>query len=359
MLLLKRTGLVLLGLLLILTVIVGILLLDKPSTPPIVNQSGEALENSIAQIEFIDIGGIPQWLLIRSHNIDNPPLLVVHGGPGSPEAELFRAFNSELEKHFTVVHWHQRGAGWTRTGNETVNDYKIDTHLEDVDEIVRHIYERFGEQKVFILGHSWGSVLGIRHIRNHPDLVAAYIGVGQVTDLTESEQRGCDYIQAQAESAGDAQVLAEVASFCHPPFTPEYAMTQRPYLSRYKGDMQELTLPLLGWQMFSTEEATLMSVINLARGSIEGVENMWDELMAINFFEEPTTFDVPIFFVLGRTDYQVSATLAADYFGRISAPCKQLQWFENSGHCPMWEEPEDFNEFMITEVLNLKGCQSN
>jgi proline iminopeptidase len=359
MLILKRTGLAVLGLLLVLTVFVGILLLDKPSTSPIVNQSGEPLENSIAQIEFVDIGGIPQWLLIRSHNIDNPPLLVVHGGPGSPEAELFRAFNGELEEHFTVVHWHQRGAGWTRTGDETANDYKIDTHLEDVDEIVRHVYERFGEQKVYILGHSWGSVLGIHHIRNHPELVAAYIGVGQVTNMTESEQQGCDYIQEQAQIDGDAQVLAEIDSFCHPPFTPEYAMTQRPYLSQYKGDMQELTLPQLGWQMFRTEEATLMSVINLAMGSLESLENMWDELMGANFFEEPTTFDVPIFFGLGRTDYQVSATLAADYFDKISAPCKKIQWFENSGHSPMWEEPEDFNKFMITEVLNLKGCQSN
>ena len=94
-------------------------------------------------------------------------------------------------------------------------------------------------------------------------------------------------------------------------------------------------------------------------GVTESVENMWDELIAVNFFEDPTAFDVPIFFGLGRTDYQVSATLAADYFNKIIAPCKKLQWFENSGHSPMYEEPEDFNKFMITEVLNLKGCQSN
>ena len=358
MLILKRTGLAVLGLLLILTVIVGILLLDRPSTPPIVNQSGESLENSIAQIEFVDIGGIPQWLLIRSHDIDNPPLLVLHGGPGFPEPGLFRAFNGELEEHFTVVHWHQRGAGWTRTGDETANDYKIDTHLEDVNQIVRHVYERFGDQKVYILGHSWGSVLGINHIRNHPELVAAYIGVGQVTNSTESEQQGCDYIQEQAQIDGNAQALAEFDSFC-PISTPESGMKQRTYLSQYKGTMQELTNSQLFWQMFKTEEVTLMSFINLAKGARESVGNMWDELMGVNFFEESTTFDVPIFFALGRMDHQTSATLAADYFDKISAPCKKIKWFENSAHSPMWEEPVNFNKFMITEVLPLQECQPN
>ena len=216
----------------------------------------------------------------------------------------------------------------------------------------------FGDQKVYILGHPWGSVLGIRYIRDHPALVAAYIGVGQVSDMAESEQRSCDYIQEQAENAGDAQARAKIVSFCHPPFTPEYVMTQHSFLSQYKSDMQELTLPLLGWQMFTTEEATLMSVTNLARGSLESLDNMWDDLIGIKFFEEPTTFDVPLYFALGRTDYQVSATLAKDYFDKVSAPCKKLKWFENSGHSPMWEEPGDFNKLMITEVLALKGCQS-
>lgn len=356
MLIVKRIGWSLLVLLVYLIALIVLLLLEKPATPAIVDANGDPLPNSMAQMEFVEIGGIPQWFLIRSHNLDNPPLLVVHGGPGSPEAELFRAFNGELEKHFTVVHWHQRGAGWTRTGDETANDYKIDTFLNDVDEVVRHVYDRFDNQKVFFLGHSWGSVLGIRYVREHPQRIAAYIGVGQVTDMVASEQRGCDYILASAEQAGHSDVVEEVTTFCHPPFTPDYVIRQRQFLSQYKGDMQESTMAQIGFEMFKTDEGTLSSMIDLALGSLDSLEYMWDELMAVNFFEEPTNFEVPMFFALGRTDYQVSATLAEEYFDLLSAPCKRLEWFEESGHSPMWEEPSLFHKFMISDVLPLSDC---
>lgn len=359
MLILKRIGLTVLGLVVLLLLTIGLLFLDRPSTPPILNQNGESQPNAIAQMEYVEIGGIPQWLLIRSHNLDNPPLLVVHGGPGSPEAELFRAFNGDLERHFTVVHWHQRGAGRTRTGSESASDYRIDTFLSDVDEVVRHVYERFGQQKLFFLGHSWGSVLGVRYVREHPERIAAYIGVGQVTDMVASEQLGCDYIREQAELSGDLQAVEDVDSFCHPPFTPDYVIRQRQLLSRYKGDMQELTIPKLGMEMFLTDEATLSSMIDFALGGLEALDNMWDELMEINFFEEPKTFDVPVFLALGRNDYQVSAKLATQYFEQITAPCKNLKWFEESGHSPMWEEAESFNAFLVSEVLTLAACESN
>jgi len=355
--LLKRILMVLFGIVILLGVFIGVLLLEEPSTPAFVDAEGNPIEGSIAKIEWVEIGGIPQWVLIRSRNMKNPPLIIMHGGPGSPEAEIFRAFNGDLEDHFTVIHWHQRASGWTISGNETDRDYELDVRVNDVDDLVRHVYERFGDQKVYLLGHSWGSFLGIRYIRDHPERVAAYVGVGQISDMVKSEQLGCDYIREKATEAGDAEVLEELDTFCRPPFTAEYVIEQRGYLSRYKGDMQaDLTIAQLALAALQTEEGTLRSVIRLVQGSLTSVDRMWDDIMQVNFFNEPKEFEVPVYFALGRTDFQVSASLAAQYFDEISAPCKTLTWFEKSGHSPMFEEVDAFHTFMVETVLPFQGC---
>jgi pimeloyl-ACP methyl ester carboxylesterase len=330
---------------------ISILMFEEASTPDFVDENGRRPKNSIAEMRWVNIGGIDQFLLVRTRDKSNPPMIVIHGGPGSPEGEVFRAYNSALEDHFSVVHWHQRGAGWTFTGSERAEDLAVDKFVSDLGELVDYTFNEFGEQKIFLLGHSWGSFLGIRYVRDHPEKIAAYIGVGQVTDMVESEQRGCDYILEQAQAANDLDDIEEISSFCRPPFTKDYVLKQRAYLTKYGGDMLgDLTMLGMVQEAWTQPEVTLPFLVRLMRGSLRSLDFMWDDLMTVNFFDEPKSFEAPIHFVLGRGDYQVSATLAAEYFEQIDAPCKSLKWFEASGHNPMFEEPQAFNDYLINEI---------
>lgn len=348
-----------LSIILLIAIAITFFYFEKPHTKPFLDEEGLEVPASIAVIETHKIGGHDQWFLIRGRSIANPPLLILHGGPGSPEAELFRYYNSALEGHFTVINYHQRGAGWSFTGKETEADLQIENYVSDIDEIVTKMSNRFGGQKIYLLGHSWGSLIGIYYIREHPEQIAAYIGIGQVSDMVESELAGCAFIREEAHKADDQKTITKIDELCVPPLDSDYVTKQRQLLSRYDGDMQGgMTTTDLGLAIFKADEGTLKTILNLLASSNHALQYLWDDIMAINLLEEPKDFQVPIYFALGRYDYQVSQNLAADYFELLSAPCKHLEWFEKSGHNPPFEKPEAFNHFMIETVKPLEGCEA-
>ena len=332
--------------------------LDQPTTPPFLDETGRPIEGSVASIERLGLGGHPQWVLTRGRSAANPLLIVLHGGPGMPEAELFRAYNSELENHFLVVHWHQRGAGWSYGSEELVRTLTIDQIYADLEELIDVMRRRHGQGKVFVLGHSWGSYLGIRYVAEHPDKVIAYVGVGQVSNMLESEKRSCDFVRAQATAAGDEAALADLEDLCALPVPADKMMRQRAYVSEYGGDLKTLSMGDLVWAALGTDEGSPGLFPVAFRGALESTETLWPELMKVNLFETYRHFDVPVYFVLGRADRQVPSDLGAEYWETIEAPCKALIWFDDSAHSPPFEEPERFNDLMIQRV-KAGACESD
>jgi len=357
---LKKITITVLSLLGAMSIVLLIGFADDVSTPQFVEADGTTTPGSLASVEWITLGGIPQWTLQRARDIDQPILLAIHGGPGAVEAAAYRAFNAELEDHFLVVHWHQRGSGWTmdrEAGFGGVNGERI---YQDLEELVDALKQKFGREKIYIIGHSWGSILGLRYAYEHPENVTAYVGVGQVSHSRESEKRGCEFVLAAALADKDNAAVNEINSACQfvtdetMAFAAEDMMVQRNYLAAYGGALHgpmgvtDLLRGILG-----TDEGTLSGLVRTFEGSMGSMETIWPEMMA--FDATPwTQFKVPVYFAIGRHDYQVNAALSASYFDTIEAPCKGVNWLENSAHFSLFEEADAFNLFIIDTVKPLK-----
>lgn len=155
-------------------------------TPQIRDEKGKVIPGSIASLEKVYIGGVKQWILIRGRSVNNPVLLFLHGGPGSAEWPLVRDYNRSLEDHFIHVYWEQRGAG--KSYSKNIGNMHIDQFISDTRELLQYLQKRVNREKVFLIGHSWGSLLGILTAEKYPELFHAYIGVGQFVSAKEQEE---------------------------------------------------------------------------------------------------------------------------------------------------------------------------
>ena len=320
-------------------------------TPPFRGPDGSVLPGSIAQTAYVSLGGIDQWIMLRGENASNPVLVVLHGGPGFPETNFFRHYNTALEKWFTVVHWEQRGAGKSFTSDTPVASMTIERFVRDLDELVDTVCAKLGQKKVVVLGHSWGSSLGTIYAARHPEKVSAYVGTGQIGDLQASELASYKFVLAEAERRNNRAALKELRALGEPPYTARTIRVQRKWLSRFVGVMRGKTF----WQLFSAmraaPEASLFDLPDVFRGAMFSLRTLWSEVSALNLEASVPELKMPVFFFIGRHDHQVDARTSAAYFEKLIAPSKQLVWFEESAHMPPFEEPEMFDAKLVELVL--------
>ncbi len=314
-------------------------------------------------METISIGGIPQQVWFRGIKISNPALLILHGGPGASEAALFRAFNSELEQHFLVVNWEQRGTGRSFHSDISPDSMTLAQFLRDLDEVIELIHTRFNTRCVVLLGHSWGSVLGTIYAFQHPEKIAAYVGIGQLGNMPEGERLSYDYALTQAVARGNREALDALRKIGPPPHRVDDMLISRHWVAHFGGSFHaDLSIGKLIWAALTTDEASLVDLILFGRGNRFSLEHLWREFSRLDL-RIYKTFKMPLFFLLGRYDWQVPATLAASYFQTIEAPYKRLIWFEQSAHNPPFEEAETFNRVMIDNVLPMasgsKACMTS
>jgi pimeloyl-ACP methyl ester carboxylesterase len=297
------------------------------------------------------IGGVDQWVMVRGRSRDNPLLIVLHGGPGSPETPLFRACNTALEDAYVVVYWDQRGAG--RSHHKAIPPASMTTErfVADLDELVDAMLAKFGRRQVVVLGHSWGSALGTIYAARFPAKVAAYVGVGQVADMAASEAASYAFTLAEAERRGHTAALKALKAIGPPPHDIKGVGVERRWLMAFGGATGPgFSLVRLTWKALRTPEASPLDLVRLLQGSSFSIKCMWDELVAADLPRDYRRFEVPMFFILGRYDHQVVADVSAAYFDVIEAPHKQLFWLEHSGHFAPFEEPAAFNHAMIEVV---------
>ena len=319
-------------------------------TPKFEGPDRAMLPGSIAETAYLRLGGIDQWVMIRGENVANPVLIALHGGPGFPETNFFRHFNSEFEKTFTVVHWEQRGAGKSFTRDTPESSMTIDRFVSDLDELVDAVCARLNKKRVVILGHSWGSSLGTLYAARHPDKVSAYVGTGQIGDLQASELSSYAFVLAEAERRSNRAALRQLRAIGKPPYSAKTIMVQRKWLSRFVGIMRGKTF----WQVFrvmrASPESSIFDLSDIFRGAMFSLRTLWSEVSRVNLETSVPELKMPVFFFIGRHDHQVAAETSAAYFDKLVAPSKQLVWFEESAHMPPFEEPEKFNAKLVELV---------
>ena len=307
----------------------------RPRTPRI---NGH---RSVASLEKVRIGGVEQWVLIRGHDRTKPVLLFLHGGPGMPAMFLAHAFQRGLERDFVVVHWDRRGAGKSFEAALQGPDLSVSQTLEDTYELTRHLRARFSQPQIYLVGHSWGSYLGLLAVSGHPEYYRAFVGTGQLAGSHE-EVRALrhEFISRAARVSGDPQLRARLAAG-----TLEVTEDD---LFRFGG---ELHAARSFWPILLTglraPEYTLRDILNVKQGADLVGREMKVDVAPKPLEGEVSRLKVPVFFFLGRHDYNTPSRLAAAYLERLDAPLKELVWFEQSAHFPFFEEPGRFHSEMV------------
>jgi pimeloyl-ACP methyl ester carboxylesterase len=322
-------------------------------TRPFRSPDGTVLAESVASMEYATIGGLRQRLWFRGLDRRAPALILLHAGPGVSEAAMFRRFNGGLERHFLVVYWEQRGAGRSYDAGIPAESMTIAQFLRDLDEVVELVRRRFGKERVVLVGHSWGTVLGTIYTHDHPEKVAVYVGVGQIADIPESARRSYEYALTQAERHGDSDAAHELRAIGPSPRSVDGMLALQDWVDRFGGSFHgELSIGALVRAMLMSDEANLADLWLLRQGSRFSIEHLWPDLAELSLTKY-RIFAAPVFFVLGRHDWQMPASVASRYFDTLEAPCKHRSWFEHSGHYPPFEEPANFERVLVDRVLPL------
>lgn len=319
-------------------------------TPAFRASNGTVVPGSIAEAEYRRLGGLDQWVLMRGKSMGNPPLIVLHGGPGMSETSWFRYFNAPLENSFTVVYWDQRGAGKSFDRGVPRSSMTVEQFMTDLDDLVEAVRARVDQPKVVIFGHSWGSALGTLYSSRFPDKVAAYVGSGQYGDVAANHAASHAYALSEAERRGNRRALRKLHEVGPSLYLPQELLASRTWVMRFEGGMRPAALWKIVRASVATPESSLLDLPRAARGLRFSIDAMWPETSRLNLVDLVPALKMPVFFFLGRNDHWVPPGPTVAYFDRLDAPAKKLVWFEHSGHEPFVDEPAKFDSAMVDLV---------
>ncbi|MBN8547496.1 MAG: alpha/beta hydrolase [Ignavibacteria bacterium] len=317
-------------------------------------------ENRIHEKIFINIGNTRQGMFIVGENINNPVLLFLHGGPGMPTFFLEKQYPTGLAQHFTVCYWEQTGGGFSFSPEISPEEMSVERIVNDAIEVTKYLRQRFGKEKIYLMGHSWGSLIGILTSARAPHLFEAYIGVAQITNQSESEKLAFKYMLDKYTEAGNRGMVSKFGSY-----NLENGKTE--IIRFFKSPLRDKTMHELGigtmHGMKSVISGVFIPFMTSKHYSITERINLWrakmlllnktkliEELFSHNFPDEIPKLAIPVYFLSGIHDLTVNYELSREYLKKIDAPVKGFYTFEKSAHSPMHEEPARFIDIMREDV---------
>jgi pimeloyl-ACP methyl ester carboxylesterase len=319
--------------------------------------------NGISSLEEVTLGNLKQWIFIRGTNRNNPILLFLHGGPGTPFLGMSssRRNDKELIKYFTVVHWDQRGAGKSFNKNIPVNSMTYDRYVEDCSELIDYLCNRLQTPKLFIVAHSGGTVIGIKTVHKYPEKIHAYVGVAQSIDGYEEQKVVYDFLVEEAKKSGNSKKFKAIKATGPPPYdSPNEYLEQAGRIGHYGGFLADNSLKeylKMGIEMLSfliSPEYSIIEGIRMLRntGFNFTMNAIWEEMKNINLSNEIKSIKVPIYFFEGKYDMTTTTILVEKFYHKLNAEKgKKLIIFDHSGHLPMIEEKKKYEKFLIDVVL--------
>lgn len=299
--------------------------------------------------EYIVAENAEMYLLTRARDSTAPVLLWLHGGPGGAQRPLLRYFNSDLENDFVVSYWDQRGAGRSFDSQADPANLTVDRHVADLDVVVDHLREAFGQDQVILVGHSWGAAIGLLYARQAPEKVAAVIAVNPLVSIPGADQRRYRFLQTQAQARDDRSTLDALKRVGPPPYdTAADRLATERLAAQYGAVFHQQ--PSFAWVTVRAVFSGLVTpwgIPRLIRANNLTLEAMHEELNELDLTQSLPAIDVPVAFFLGRHDHHVAAQLSADYFSALEAPFKQRVWFEESAHNIPFEQPALFRDAVL------------
>jgi pimeloyl-ACP methyl ester carboxylesterase len=350
----------------VIVILFGVLLAVSPGkVKPFLDEQGRVLAGSIAEKIHVNINGVQQGMFIMGKNVGNPVLLFVHGGTAMPEYFLTQNYPTGMEQYFTVCWWDRRNAGLSYSANVPPETWTLEQSIADTLAVTNYLRSRFHKDKVYIMAHSGGSLIGIQASARAPELFHAYIGVGQMSYQLQSEILSYEYMVKRYKEIGNASMVKQLEAV--PPKMsvplPAAYMKVRDSAMHDLGvgtthDMKSvMTGVFLASWLF--RQYTMGEKLALWRGKFVSDKLLWDKMISTDLTKQVQKLNLPVYFFHGKYDYTVSYPLAKAYFDELQAPIKGFYTFENSAHSPMFEEPGKMKQIIQEDVLARKNSLSD
>jgi pimeloyl-ACP methyl ester carboxylesterase len=291
---------------------------------------------SIASLEQFWLGGGPQYVLIRGRDRQNPIVLFLHGGPGMPTMYLAHDFQRDLERNFVIVQWDRLGAGKSYAAGVSAPNLSVSGEIKDTVELIDQLRARYHQEKIYLVGFSYGTYLGILVAQRVPERLHAYVGIGQVA-CSEDENRKIqdEWLIKQASMADDRGALDEL--------TGRQSLDREKWLFKYGAEIHSAHnwWPLL-WSGIRSPEYSLRDIANVKKGVQFTASHLRHNVIAGSILDNVSSLRIPVYFFSGRFDYTDPTVCTVRLLDRLAAPIKRMVWFEHSAHFVFFEEPEQF-----------------
>ncbi|MGY3779642.1 alpha/beta fold hydrolase [Isobaculum melis] len=305
--------------------------------------------------KFENINGVEQGMFLHFNDMKKPILLFLHGGPGNPEYLFFEQFETGIEQQFNVCFWEQRGAGLSYHKNLPAETINFEQLIEDTLAVTKYLKNHFQQEKIYLMGHSWGTYLGIEVARRFPEHFHAYIGVSQVANTAKSEVEAYHFIVDTAKQNGETKVVRKMALYAPDQETflsMNYFQLRSKYLNLYGGGImhQKFKMSTILFRMLGARFYTLKEKINMIK-SIKASEELLQTLIKADLTDKGYQLEVPVYLLQGKYDKQTSYLQAKKLFEQLEAPAKQFYTFEQAAHSPMFEESPLFQQILSDIVV--------
>ncbi len=329
--------------------------LARPArTDAIRGPDGAVLDGSVAELVTIDVNGHDQALMIRGYSLDNPVLLFLAGGPGGSELGAMRRHLPELEKYFTVATWDQRGTGHSYPSLDPTSTLTLESIVEDTGAVTDYLRDRFDQDTIYLSGQSWGTTLGVLAVQDAPEKYTAFIGVGQMVSQLATDRIFYADTLDWATANDKSGLVDELKAIGPPPYTEmldyetalSYEHQVYPYDHRGNSEGEG------GFsENFLVEEYALIDQVHLLGAFMDTFSVVYPQLQDVDFRRTATEFEIPMYFVQGAHEAAGRAEVFDDWYPMIDAPSKDLVVLDSSGHRPLFEQPDEFVDYMVNTVL--------
>lgn len=330
------------------------------NTKPFQDESGYVLQDSISEKMIVDINNTSLGMFIMGKDTSKPILLFLGGGPGIPEYFLETQYPSGLENEFVVCYLEYRGTSLSYHPDILSEMITTEQYIQDAVEVTNYLRERFGQDKIYLMGHSFGTYIGVLTASRHPELYQAYIGMSQITNQEKSEELAYSYMLEQYQLTKDTKMVSEFESY--PIFTDESA-----YTNYFNSSLRDTAMHELGVGTMHNINSVITGIffpslrctvytpferINIWRGkTFVKTSPVVANVTRFNAFLEMPALDIPIYFFAGIYDYTCCYSLQKEYFDQIQAPLKAFYTFSHSAHSPLFEEPDKAGMILREDVL--------
>jgi proline iminopeptidase len=342
------------------TVGLAVVVAIPASTPPILGADGRPIPGSIAELAQVELGGAEQTIMIRAASPDNPVLLYLSGGPGQSDLGYSRPISSVWDDDFVFVDWDQRGNGNSYPAIEPMSEMTLEQAVADTIQLSEYLAERFDEQRIYVMGESWGTILGVLAAQQRPDLYHAYIGSGQMVNIRETDRRIYEDLQAYAARTGNADMAATLDGFGSPPYR-DFPMTNGMIWSFYDYIYEPYTPSAtytrliseagVGFYGLLASEYDLINKANAVRGLFDTFYVLYPQVYDHDLRTEVPTLEVPVWILDGAAELDGRRDLALEWAAGLEAPSKEVVTFEDAAHSVAFEQVDAVHRLLVDEIL--------